>query len=173
MRKSVRLEARLGDLIRKFSMCFRLRPMYEDVVEHRLEVGCEVELIGHHFGTGRHVTGGCRHCIEVLLALIELHDFILFAQQSAEYLDPQCEKLIRYVSMAADWPEVVLDVKIVRPPLRRVSGSWVARLSTGLRTELMDLGCREIPFSCMLVASIPDNGFSDQQFRYEATGSRV
>ena len=173
MQKSAQMQARLSDLIRWFSISFRLRPIYEDVAEHRLEIGCEVELIGQHFDSGRHVNGGCPHCIEVLLALIELHDFIVFAQQSAAYLDPQYEKLIRYVSMAADWPEVVLDVKIVRPPLHRVSGNWVVRLSSGLRIELLDLGCREIPFSCMLVASIADNGLSDQEFWYEATGSRV
>jgi hypothetical protein len=126
LQKSVYERSRLSDLIRMFSISFRLRPTYGGVTGEGPETACEVELVGHHYLVGRHVNRGCPHCIEVLLVLLELHDRTLSKQQSAEYLGPQCEKLIHYASTAGDWPEVVLDVKIIR---RRLINRY---LKTGL-----------------------------------------
>jgi hypothetical protein len=68
--------------------------------------------------------------------LLELHDRTLSKQQSAEYLGPHCEKVIRYASTAADWPEVVLGVEIIRRLTpARVSDSWAVKLADEIRTE--------------------------------------
>lgn len=147
LQKSVDERSRLSELIRMFSIFFRLRPAHGGLSREAPETACEVELVGRHYLVGRHANGGCPRCIEVLLVLLELHDRTLSKQQTAEYLGPQCEKVIRYASTAADWPEVVLGVKIIRrltPP--RVSDNWAVKLTDEIRTELLDLGCREVPF---------------------------
>lgn len=148
MKKTACKNLPVGDLIRRFSVSFRLRSAHGRAVEER-EIGCEVELIGQHYAVGRHVGGGCPHCLEVLLVLLELYDRILSRQQPpypAEEIAAPCEKLIHYASTTRDWPEVVLDVKIIRhPALQPVSENWVTKLADEIRTELLDIGCREIP----------------------------
>lgn len=138
----------LSDLVRSFSISFRLRPAFETSLAEGREIGCEVELIGQHYWMGEHVNGGCPHCLKVLVALLELHDHIFSEQEATDPLGADCEKLIRYVSTAGDWPEVVLDVKIMRrPPLSRLlPENWVTRLRDEVRTQLLKLGCSEIPF---------------------------
>jgi hypothetical protein len=99
--------------------------------------------------------------------LLELHDRALSKQQSAEYLGPQCEKVIRYASTVKDRPEVVLDVKIIRRPTPpRVSDSWAVKLTDEIRTELLDLGCHEVPFVLTPVESVAD-------WRFESAGRAV
>ena len=158
MRKTACKRVRLSDLIRRFSISFRLRPAYGNVAGDGPEIGCEVELVGQHYAMGKHVSGGCPHCLEVLLVLLELHDRTLSVQQrpySVGGIGAQCEKLIHYASTAGDWPEVVLDVKIIRrSTLQQVSENWVMKLTDEIRTELLDLGCREIPFAYMPAESV-------------------
>lgn len=147
MPTSVRERSRLRNLIRTFSISFRLWPASGSVANTNREATCEIELKGQHYSTGGHVNGGCPRCIEVLLVLLELHDRILSERRSSAYRRPQCEKLIRYVSTAGDWPEVALDVKIIRRlALGCDSDNWAARLTDEVRGELLDLGCREMPF---------------------------
>lgn len=141
-------ESQLDDLVRRFSISFRLRPAFASSQTEGPEIGCEVELIGQHYWMGKHVNGGCPHCLKVLIALLELHDHIFSEQEVTDPLGVDCEKLIRYVSTAGDWPEVVLDVKIMRrPPLSRLlPENRVTRLRDEVRTQLLKLGCSEIPF---------------------------
>ena len=152
----------LSDLIRRFSISFRLRPAYGSAAGDGPEIGCEVELIGQHYAMGKHVGAGCPHCLEVLLVLLELHDRTLSGEQSpyaAGGISAQCEKLIHYASTAGDWPEVVLDVRIARRPThQQVSENWVMKLTDEIRTELLDLGCHEIPFVYMPADSVDDRG---------------
>lgn len=149
MKETVFNRLRLSELIPKFSVSFRLRPAYGSVYGTGEEIGCEVELIGQHYFMGNHVGPGCPHCVEVLLVLLELHDRMLSGQHKAyavEDISAQCEKFISYASTAGDWPEVVLDVKIIRrPTLHQVSENWLLKLTDEIRAELLDLGCREIP----------------------------
>ena len=153
----------LSDLIRRFSISFRLRPAYGSVGGDGPEIGCEVELVGQHYAMGKHVGGGCPHCLEVLLVLLELHDRTLSGEQppyAVRGVSAQCERLIRYVSAAGDWPEVVLDVKIIRRPThQQVSENWVVKLTDEIRTELLDLGCHEAPFVYLPAESVDDRGF--------------
>lgn len=147
MQKTVWKRLPLGDLIRRFSVSFRLRPAYESVAGDGPEIGCEVELIGQHYAMGKHMSGGCPHCLEVLLVLLELNDRTLSGQESFGDIGAQCEKLIRYASTAGDWPEVVLDAKMIRrPTLGQVSEKWARKLTDEIRKELLGLGCREVPF---------------------------
>ena len=167
MQKSVDKRSRLSEQIRMFSIFFRLRSAHGGLSREVPETTCEVELVGRHDLVGRHANGGCPRCIEVLLVLLELHDRTLSKQQTAEYLGPQYEKVIRYASTAADWPEVVLDVKIVRRPTPpRVYDSWAVKLTDEIRTELLDLGCREVPFVCTPAESAT-------HWRYRLTGRAV
>lgn len=167
MQKSVDKRSHLSELIRMFSIFFRLRPAHGGLSREAPETACEVELVGRHDLVGRHANGGCPRCIEVLLVLLELHDRTLSKEQTAEYFGPQCEKVIRYASTAADWPEVVLDMKIIcRPTHPRVSDTWAVKLADEIRTELLDLGCREMPFVFTPVESATDR-------RYRLTGSAV
>ena len=157
LQKSAYKSSRLGERIRMFSISFRLRPAHGGLSGEGPETACEVELVGRHYLVGRHADGGCPRCIEVLLVLLELHDRTLSKQQSAEYLGPPCEKVIRYASAAADWPEVVLDVKIIRRPTPpRVSDSWAVKLTDEIRAELLDLGCHEVPFAFTPMESATD-----------------
>lgn len=147
LQKSVDKRSRLSELIRMFSISFRLRPVHGGLSGEVPKTACDVELVGRHYLVGRHGNGGCSRCIEVLLVLLELHGRTLSKQQTAEYLGPQCEKVIRYASTAADWPEVVLGVKIIRRPTpARVSDNWAVKLTDEIKTELLDIGCREVPF---------------------------
>jgi hypothetical protein len=67
--------------------------------------------------------------------------------------------LIRYVSTAGDWPEVDLDVKIIRRPTdQQISENWVMKLTDEIRTELLELGCHEFPFVYMRAESVDDGG---------------
>lgn len=167
LQKSLCKRSHLSDLVRIFSICFRLRPTHGGLSREAPETACEVELIGRHYLQGRHANAGCPRCIEVLLVLLELHDGALSKRQSAEYFGPQCEKVIRYASTAADWPEVVLDMKIVRKLTHpRVSDTWAVKLADEIRTELLDLGCREMPLVFAPVESATDG-------RYRLTGSAV
>ncbi|HZC24958.1 MAG TPA: hypothetical protein VE866_16605 [Candidatus Binatia bacterium] len=157
MQTSIYNRSRLSERIRRFSISFRLRPIQGSVGEVRSESGCEVELIGQHYSMGRHVIGGCPHCIKVLLALLDLHDCALSARQCNEYLGSQCEKVIHYASTSADWPEVVLDVKVVRRATpQRVYDDWAVKLTGEIRSDLLDLGCRELPSSVVPMATMPD-----------------
>jgi hypothetical protein len=107
--------------------------------------------------------GGCPHCLEVLLVLLELHDRIFSGElhrYAAGDISAQCEELIHYVSTAGDWPEVVLDVKIIRRPTHeQVSENWVMKLSDEIGRELLDLGCHEVPLVYMPPESVDDRGF--------------
>lgn len=157
MQKSIHKGLRLSDRIRTFSISFRLQPIYANVSGVRSEIGCEVELIGQHYSKGRHLSGGCPHCIEVLLALLELHDRALSEQQCSECLGSQCEKVIHYASTSADWPEAVLDVKVVwRQTPQDVYDDRAAKLGDEIRRELLNLGCRQIPSIFMPVMSMAD-----------------
>ena len=157
MQTSIYNRSRLGERIRRFSISFRLRPIQGSVGEARSETGCEVELIGQHYSMGRHVNGGCPHCIKVLLALLDLHDCALSARQCNEYLGSQCEKVIHYASTSADWPEVVLDVKVVRRATpQRVYDDWAVKLTREIRSDLLELGCREMPFIFAPMVGLPD-----------------
>jgi hypothetical protein len=112
--------------------------------------------------------------VEVLLVLLELHDLILSAPQSAKHLQVGCEKVIRHVSTGGDWPGVALDVTIVRrPPLCRGSDNWFAKVSSGVRAELLNLGGREISFSDMHAQSRTDSGLSDHELGFEAAGGEL
>jgi hypothetical protein len=148
----------LSDLVRTFSVSFRLRPSYGNVDAEGQEIGCEVELIGQHNFTGKHVSGGCPHCLKVLGALLELSDLIPSGQKGpyrVGQIGARCEKLIRYASMAGDWPEVLLAVKIIRPPtFQQVPENCVSKLSDEIRTELRHVGCREIPFVSLPAESV-------------------
>ena len=167
LQKSVYKRSDLSDLIRIFSISFRLRPTHCGLRGKGAETVCEAELIGRHYLLGRNVHAGCPRCIEVLLVLLELQDRALSKQQSAQYLGPQCEKVIRYASTAADWPEVVLDMKIIRKPTHpRISDTWAVKLADEIRTELLDLGCREVPFIFTPVESAAGR-------RYDLIGSPV
>lgn len=151
----------LFDLVRSFSVSFRLRPAFASSTGEEPQTGCEVELIGQHYWMGKHVNGGCPHCLKVLVALLELHDHIFSEQEATGPFGAECEKLIRYASTAGDWPEVVLDVKIIRRrqvPLL-LPDNWVARLTDEIRTELLTLGCKEIPFVYLPPEPLANHGF--------------
>lgn len=160
MQKTARKRFPINDLISRFSISFRLRPAYRSVAGEGPEIGCEVELIGQHYAMGKHTSGGCPHCIEVLLVLLELHDRTLSGEQHPSAvgdISAQCEKLIRYASTAGDWPEVVLDVKIIRRSTdQQLTENWVMKLTDEIRTELLDLGCHEVPFVYMPAESVDD-----------------
>ena len=162
MRKTAWKRLALSDLILRFAISFRLRPAYGSVAGEGPEIGCEVELIGQHHTMGKHRSGGCPHCLEVLLVLLELHDHALFGEQhpyTVGDISAQCEKLIHYVSTGGVWPEVVLDVKIIRRPThQQVSENWVRKLADEIRTELLELGCHEVPFVYMPAESVDDRG---------------
>jgi hypothetical protein len=164
MRKTAGKRLALSDLIRRFSISFRLRPAYGSVAGEGPEIGCEVELIGRHYAMGKHRSGGCAHCLEVLLALLELHDRTLSGERhpyAGGSISDQCEKLIHYASTGGDWPEVVLDVKIIRRPnLQQVSEEWVISLNNAIRKELLDLGCCEIPSVYMPAELVSSRGLS-------------
>ena len=161
MHKTACRKVSLTDLVGRFSISFRLRPAYAANPGEGAEVGCEVELIGEHYAMGQHVDGGCPHCLRVLLVLFELHDRTLSGQGAVEHLSAQCEKVIHYASTARDWPEVVLDVKIVRrvPIPDLLPENWVATLIDEIRRELLNLGCSEIPFVYMPPEPVVDRGF--------------
>lgn len=149
MQKTAYRRRSLSDRIRRFSVSFRLRPTYASLAGKGPEIGCEVELIGEHYSMGKHVGPGCPHCLEVLLVLLELHDRTLSGQGGLyplEHIGAQCEKLIRYASAAGDWPEVALDVKIIRRQnLQQLPEGWATQLRDQIRTELLELGCHEVP----------------------------
>lgn len=157
MHKPPNKGSHLRDRIRTFSISFRLRPILDSASGERLEIGCEVELIGQHYSMGRHVNGGCPHCLDVLLALLDLHDLAFSEPQTAEYPSRQYEKLIHYASTSADWPEVVLDVKICwRPTPIQVSNNSAIELTEEIRTELLDLGCHELLFAYVPAVPVSD-----------------
>ncbi len=162
MQKTAFRRLPLGELIRKFSVSFRLRPAYAGASGVGPEIGCEVELIGQHYCMGKHVGPGCPHCLEVLLVLLELHDRSLAGQDgpcSVERLGAQCEKLIHYASASGDWPEVALDVKIIRRRnLQQVPEGWVVKITDHIRTELLELGCHEVPSVYVPAELVADNG---------------
>lgn len=162
MRKTAWKRLALSDQIRRFSISFRLRPAYGNVAGDAPEIGCEVELIGQHYAMGKHRSGGCPRCMEVLLALLELHDRTLSGEQHPRTVGDiraHCEKLIHYVSTGGDWPDVVLDVKIIRRPTdEQPTENWVMKLTDEIRTELLDLGCHEVPFFYMQAGSMGDRG---------------
>jgi hypothetical protein len=162
MRKTAWKRLALSDLVRRFSLSFRLRPAYGSVAGEGPEIGCEVELIGQHYAMEKHRSGGCPHCLEVLLALLELHDRTLSGDQHPRAfgdISAQCEKLIHYVSTGGDWPEVVLDVKIIwRPTDQQLTENWVMKLTEEIRTELLDLGCHEVFFVYLQAESVDDRG---------------
>jgi hypothetical protein len=54
MRKTAWKRLPLGDLIRRFSISFQLRPAYGSVAGEGQEIGREVKLIGQHFALGKH-----------------------------------------------------------------------------------------------------------------------
>jgi|SRR5215469_1896471 len=123
---------------------------------------------------GRHANEGCPECVEVLLFLLELHDLILSAPQYGKHLQVGCEKVIRHASTGGDWPEVVLDVKIVRrPPLCGESDNWFAKVSSAVRAERLNLGGREISFSDIHAQSKTDRGFSDHELEFEGAGGEL
>ncbi len=157
MQKTAWKRLPLSDLIHRFSISFRLRPAYGRVAGEGPEIGCEVELIGQHYAIGKHRSGGCPHCLEVLLVLLELHDRTLSGEQRpypVGGISAQCEKLIHYASTAGDWPEVVLDVKIIRRQTHsQPSENWVMKLTDEIRMELLDLGCHEVP--CVYLSAEP------------------
>ena len=153
---------RLRALVHQFSISFRLRPVYTNVAGARSESGFEVELIGQHHAMGKHRSGGCPHCLKVLLVLLELNDVALSEQEhlhSDGHIGAQYEKLIRYASTARDWPEVVLGVKIMRPTaVQHESEGWLLRLTDKIRAQLVDLDCRELPFVSIPSGSMADRG---------------
>ena len=148
MQKTACKRLPLSNLIRRFSVSFRLRPVCAGVAGEP-DIGCEVELIGQHYSMGKHVGAGCPRCLEVLLVLLELYDRTLSGPDgpySVERSGAPCEKLIHYASAAGDWPEVALDVKIKRRTnFQQVPEDWVIKLTDHIRTELVELGCREMP----------------------------
>lgn len=162
MHKSGCKRSALSELVDEFSVSFRLQPTYGSVPSKTREVACDVELVGQHYSMGRHVNGGCPYCLKVLLVLLELHDHMLSGQGDppVERIGAQCEKMIHYASTSRDWPEVVLDVKIIRRPTLPylLLQHSVAALTDKVRTELLNLGCREIPFIYLPPEPIPDRG---------------
>lgn len=162
MHKSGCKRSALSELVDEFSVSFRLKSTESSGPSEARKVACDVELVGQHYSMGRHVNGGCPHCLKVLLVLLELHDRMLSGQgdPSVERIGAQCEKVIHYASTSRDWPEVVLDVKIVRwpTPLHLLPEHSVAALTDKVRTELLNLGCREIPFIYLPPEPMPDRG---------------
>lgn len=58
-----------------------------------------MELIGQHYCRVQHVSGGCPHCLKMLLVLLELNDVALSEQEHLHEdgrVGAQYEKLIRY-----------------------------------------------------------------------------
>lgn len=149
MQKTTSKRLLLRKLTRTFSISFRFRPAYMSAIGNDSESGCEIELIGQH-AAGQHINGGCQRCIEVLFALLELMECILSEPPrlyGVECKDAPFEKWIRYASTAGDWPEVVLDAKITRRPILGCQpGDWRMQVTDEIRTELLNLGCREVPF---------------------------
>jgi hypothetical protein len=149
----------LSDLVHLFSISFRLKPAYGGFDGGGPEAGCEVELIGQHHGRRKHMGDKCPRCLELLLLLLEIEDFILSGGASVWDFHAQCQKVIRYASTPGDQQhEVVVDVKIIRSPtLQPVPDDWRVKLSEEIRAELQDLGCREVTFM-----PLPTNSLADQ-----------
>jgi hypothetical protein len=116
--------------------------------------------MGRHNFTVKHVSSECPHCLKVLVVLLDLSDLIPSGEKGpypVGHIGAQREKLIRYVSMAGEWPEVLLAVKIIRPPtFQQVPENWGVGLTDEIRTELRDVGCREVPFVSMPTESVAD-----------------
>ena len=117
----------VGDRVHKFSISFRLQPTHERLGDEEPGMGCELELIGGHCIKGKHRNGGCPRCLEVLLVLLEVEDRTLAVHNSGGHINAQCDNLIRFASIAGNWPEVVLDVRIVpKRSFHVVSDDWAA-----------------------------------------------
>jgi hypothetical protein len=149
----------LSDLVRMFRISFRLRPTYVSLASDGPEIGFEMELIGSHRTVGKHVHGGCAHCLRVLLVLLELADQCLSKEDPADRrAGPRSEKLIRYASSAGDWPEVVLAMTVVRrASLEQIAGDQMWQCTEDIRTVLRDLGCQENPFDCISEPGLRDS----------------
>ena len=139
----------LRDLVRTFSISFRLRPMYVSLAGGRPEIGFELELIGTHAAAGQHTGNRCVHCLRALFALLDLADRGLSEEKTlVRPIGAHYEKRIRYTASSRDWPEVVLCVTVVRAmSLEEVEEDRLLELADDVRKVLHRLGCREVPFN--------------------------
>lgn len=138
----------LRDLVRMFSISFRIRPTYVGLVGDGLEIGFEMELIGTHQNAGQHLQGGCAQCLRVLQVLLELADLSLSKEESTvQRASARFEKLIRYASTTGIRPEIVVGMKVVRGAgLEQLAGDPMGQFTEDIRTVLRNLGCQEILF---------------------------
>lgn len=147
----------LRDCARLFSISFRLKPVHDGSERGMPEAGCEVELIAQHHGGRKRTDNGCPRCLELLVLLLEIQDSMLSAGASDWDFRAQFQKVIRYAS-TGDQHEVVVDVRIIRSPsLQPISADSLTKLSEAIRTELQDLGCREVTYP-----HFPANSLSDK-----------
>ena len=148
----------LSRLVRLFSISFRLKSAYGGFEREGPEAGCEVELIGRHGGSRKHIiVDKCPRCLELVVLLLEIQDCILSGGGSGRHFRAQCRKLIRYASTPGDQHEAVVDVRITRlPTLQPVPANWLVTLSEEIRAELEDLGCREVSFMPLPASSLND-----------------
>lgn len=154
--KSVEELLGLRDLVRMFDISFRLRPIYASLASDGPEIGFELELIGTHQKVKQHDQSRCTQCGSLLLVLLELADECLSEEQVADQISTHCEKVVHYTSGAGDWPEVALRISVIRKANqedvaadRLTQLDQLLQLTEDIKTELSNLGCREVLFGCI------------------------
>lgn len=163
MKTAVRPTMYLRDIPHVFCVSFGIRPIYASIGGDGPETGFEMELIGSHQFSARHIQGHCAACQRVLLGLLELADHCLREEEAhALHIRTRCEKTVEFTSSGSDWPEVVLRITAIRKmSLEDVTADRLTQLdrllqlTENLKTEFRGLGCTEDAFDRMPVVLPP------------------
>jgi hypothetical protein len=135
----------LSEKVRRFQVCWEILPELAGTSHERRPIGFNVELYGTHDRPDTTPTAGCRHCLPVLHALLELAEFIVPDPWRDSLEAIRARSGLEYATERAGRPDVVVVVTVLPRSIveRELEASVLAGCRRDVEKRLMDVGAAE------------------------------
>lgn len=137
------ITTRLRDHARRFEVCWEAFPELSGANHERKPVGFVIELYGTHNRADIVPTAGCKHCIPVLQALLEIADFVVDEPWRNALEALQAHSGLEYAKERGGRPDVVVGITLIPRRGGQPDVSAIAPCLEVVKERLLQIGTCE------------------------------
>jgi hypothetical protein len=138
-----RTDAELREAVNRYQVCWEVFPELAGANHDRKQVGFAVELFGTHNRTDIVPAAGCKHCIPVLQALLDIADYAVPDQWHDALDGVRAHSGIQYAKERGGRPDIVVVITMVPKREGQFEAGAIAPCLAAVEERLGSLGACE------------------------------
>ena len=133
----------LQEAVKRFEVCWEATPEFAGIDRDRMQTGFVVELYGTHDRKDVVPTAGCKHCIPVLQALLDIADYAVSETWRDALDNVRAHSGLEYARERGGRPDVVVAITMIPRQQGRADVNAIGRCLSGVTERLALLGACE------------------------------